>query len=254
MLLAVLLACVSGVPLEMTVTSATDAPEVVREALARRVESAGGDVKSVVVEGTNVRLSARVPEAPEVFRAGLLRQGRLEVREVDDVLAGEVLEAHGRAFPPTLKVQEGPTGKVEVCGDAAALQTVFDGLPIEHRTWGIEPRSPAPCGILMGPPREDVAQVEGAEFLVGKGAVQITLTEASAARFAELTRTNVGWRVAVLVDGEVVAAPKVVEEIAGGKVMLSFSPYEGADALTRARTVAVALGGGALRGPLQEVR
>lgn len=53
--------------------------------------------------------------------------------------------------------------------------------------------------------------------------IRITFTERGAKRFAEVTRDSVGKRLAIVIDGEVYSAPKIMTEIPGGKVVISGS-------------------------------
>ena len=55
----------------------------------------------------------------------------------------------------------------------------------------------------------------------GQPAVEFTLTQDGRERFAALTRANIGRRVAVVVNGAVIAASLIGAEMADGKVMLS---------------------------------
>jgi SecD/SecF fusion protein len=55
----------------------------------------------------------------------------------------------------------------------------------------------------------------------GQPAVEFTLTPEGRERFAALTRANIGRRVAVVVNGAVVAASLIGAEMADGKAMLS---------------------------------
>ena len=52
-------------------------------------------------------------------------------------------------------------------------------------------------------------------------AVQVELTPAGTTRFAEATTANVGRKMAIVVDGKVVAAPVVREAITGGRVTIT---------------------------------
>ena len=58
--------------------------------------------------------------------------------------------------------------------------------------------------------------------------VDIALTEEGARRFATLTREHSGKRLAILLDGKMISAPVIREEITGGRAVLSgnFSPGE----------------------------
>lgn len=66
--------------------------------------------------------------------------------------------------------------------------------------------------------------------LTGASEVQLTFTDQGAKRFAEVTRDHVGQRLAIVIDGKVHSAPKVMAEIPGGKVAISgaFSAQEAA--------------------------
>ena len=55
----------------------------------------------------------------------------------------------------------------------------------------------------------------------GQPAVEFILTPAGRERFALLTRTNIGRRVAVVVNGAVVASAVIGAEMADGRAMLS---------------------------------
>jgi preprotein translocase subunit SecD len=60
----------------------------------------------------------------------------------------------------------------------------------------------------------------------GQPAVEFTLTPEGRDRFAALTRANIGRRLAVVVNGAVVAASIIGAEMADGKAMLSGSYTE----------------------------
>ena len=83
-------------------------------------------------------------------------------------------------------------------------------------------------------------------------AVHLTLDAAGAATFKELTRENVNKRMAILLleknKGEVVTAPVIRSEIAGGRVQIS-----GAMTSAEANNVAILLRSGALAAPMEIV-
>jgi len=54
----------------------------------------------------------------------------------------------------------------------------------------------------------------------GKSVVELTFTEAGKVRFAMLTEENVGKRIGILVDGELVSAPIVRAPISEGKAII----------------------------------
>ena len=57
----------------------------------------------------------------------------------------------------------------------------------------------------------------------GASEIQVTFTERGGKRFAEVTRDHVGQRLAIVIDGKVYSAPKVMMEIPGGKAVISGS-------------------------------
>jgi hypothetical protein len=79
----------------------------------------------------------------------------------------------------------------------------------------------------------------------GQPAVAFRLRDASVDRFRTWTRANIGRRLAVVVDGKVLAAPTLLDEIGQeGQVTGSFSPEEAAE-------LALALDSGALPSSLR---
>jgi preprotein translocase subunit SecD len=92
----------------------------------------------------------------------------------------------------------------------------------------------------------------GFDNQTGEPAVHITLDGTGARIFQQLTRENVGKRMAmVLVEkgkGEVVTAPVIRQEIGGGRVQIS-----GRMTTTEAREVALLLRAGALAAPMEIV-
>lgn len=57
----------------------------------------------------------------------------------------------------------------------------------------------------------------------GNPEISITFTESGKARFAQVTREHIGERLAIVVDGQVYSAPKIMSEIAGGKAIITGS-------------------------------
>ena len=84
-----------------------------------------------------------------------------------------------------------------------------------------------------------------------KNVVAIEFTEEGAKKFADLTASNVGHRISILLDGEVLTAPVVNEPISGGKAVIT-----GSRTLEDAKNLAILLRSGALPVKLQvlEVR
>jgi preprotein translocase subunit SecD len=51
--------------------------------------------------------------------------------------------------------------------------------------------------------------------------VKATLRPEAAKRFSEFTRKNVGNRIAILVDGQITSAPKIMTEVVGGTLLVA---------------------------------
>jgi SecD/SecF fusion protein len=71
---------------------------------------------------------------------------------------------------------------------------------------------------MSGPFIADARMIEAPD---GQPAVEFTLTPAGRERFAALTRANIGRRVAVVVNGAVVASSVIGAEMTEGRAMLS---------------------------------
>jgi SecD/SecF fusion protein len=77
-------------------------------------------------------------------------------------------------------------------------------------------------GVSPAPGRKDIRSVELKEN-TGSGTFDLLLTFSGegAGKWERMTGENVGRDIAILVDGQVVSAPKVMEPIKGGKCMIS---------------------------------
>ena len=58
---------------------------------------------------------------------------------------------------------------------------------------------------------------------LGHAQIEITLSDEGRKRFAEITRENVGGRLAIIIEGRLYCAPTIKTEIPGGKVEISGS-------------------------------
>ena len=79
----------------------------------------------------------------------------------------------------------------------------------------------------------------------GQPYISITLNNEGTTEFANLTRSNVGRRLAILLDGEVLSAPNIREAILGGSAQIT-----GQFTLDEASLLALALRSGALPAPM----
>jgi preprotein translocase subunit SecD len=65
--------------------------------------------------------------------------------------------------------------------------------------------------------------------------IEVVLTEKGRKAFADITRQSVGKRLAIVVDGKLLAAPRIEMEIPGGRALITgrFSTQEASDLAAR---------------------
>lgn len=61
----------------------------------------------------------------------------------------------------------------------------------------------------------------GHDPLTGAPQIEIILTKPAQKTFSDLTRTNIGQRVAILLNGKVQNAPVIRQQISGGRIMIT---------------------------------
>ena len=81
----------------------------------------------------------------------------------------------------------------------------------------------------------DVKEASVQQTVPGQIEIGVVFNEKGTRRFAEITRTNVGRRLAIIITGELYSAPIVRSEIPGGKVTISgrFTPEEATNLVTK---------------------
>jgi len=80
----------------------------------------------------------------------------------------------------------------------------------------------------------------------GKPQVQLSFTNDGSKKFADITKRNVGKPVAIVLDNQVIEAPRVNEPILTGSAVIT-----GSFAVAQAKSLSIALNAGALPAPLQ---
>jgi preprotein translocase subunit SecD len=99
------------------------------------------------------------------------------------------------------------------------------------------------------PPRNEIVYVQNVVLLderalksakvakdnLGNPQIALTFTGEGRERFAELTRQNIGRRLAIVIDGQLYSAPTVLMEITSGKASISgiFTEKEAAELVAR---------------------
>ena len=99
-------------------------------------------------------------------------------------------------------------------------KTLFRPVAMPHRTAGV-----APVASDMAPPDDNVRlEIRNAALAYDQDdrpAIRARLTERSAVAYFRFTRFYQGRIIELLVDGRVVSAPRIVEPITGGLILLS---------------------------------
>ncbi len=80
-------------------------------------------------------------------------------------------------------------------------------------------RKPASNDVF--PTQQDIDEVSVSVDTEGNYALLISFSESGATNWASITRKNKGRNIAILFNGKVLAAPRVQEEIKGGKCSIS---------------------------------
>ena len=126
-------------------------------------------------------------------------------------------------------------------------ETLFMLLPDAERV--LEPGQPATQYLIERQPCVDGADIQGTGVDAERGvAVTFTLNNRGTRDFASCTRENVGERLAIVLDGEVISAPNVNEAITTGAVQIS-----GGFQFEEARNLATLLGTGSLAAEVESI-
>jgi preprotein translocase subunit SecD len=187
----------------------------------------------VGLPGVNAAALARAKRA-------LALGGRLELREVDrgDALAGAATAAGVHAEVETWS--DGVSGRA-LAGDLPSLERARAALLVPG---GLEPliappiddRSPARLYLVVRRAEVDGEALRRAEAAVdaatGRAELDLTFDDGGAARLAALTRRVIGRRLALVLDGRILAAPLVGSAITGGRLRLPIGGVASRDELS----------------------
>lgn len=75
--------------------------------------------------------------------------------------------------------------------------------------------------------QKDIASAEIVFDDYGNSAVKVTLSDAAAARFASITESNIGRRVGIVVNSELITAPQIRQKISDGSLLIKGSLTKG---------------------------
>jgi hypothetical protein len=117
---------------------------------------------------------------------------------------------------------------IRVVEDSAAPKTGKEHVVWRGEDLWLQP-GPGVTGDMVSKAHSTIDQT-------GRPAIEFTLTPAGKTRLAEITRTNIGRRLAILIDGNVVTAPMLISPIEGGKGMIT-GDFSSAEANTLASLI-----------------
>jgi preprotein translocase subunit SecD len=189
-------------------TAMTDATEVVR----RRIDELGTREPTIIRQGAN-RIVVQVPglQDPKQLKALLGKTAKLEFRLVDaSADPAQVQQGNAPAEDIILPYAEGGQ-KI-----AVQRQVMITGDMLVNASQSFDPQS-------------------------GQPGVTLQLNGAGSKRFAKVTQENSGKPFAIIVDNQVISAPRINEPILGGNAVIN-----GGFTVDSANQLAIALRSGKL--------
>ncbi|MBI1404339.1 MAG: protein translocase subunit SecD [Porphyrobacter sp.] len=211
-------------PTQSGIDAALDnAMESATEVVRRRIDELGTREPTIIRQG-DTRIVVQVPglEDPAALKSLLGKTAQLEFKLVDL-----------NALPSDVQAGIAPPGSEIV---PYAPGTPGAGTAIAVRR----------LGGIRGDNLTD-AQA-GKDPKTNESVVNIAFDSQGGAKFAKLTRENVGKPFAIILDGQVLSAPNINEPILGGRAQIS-----GSFNAQSANELAIALNSGALPVPLQVI-
>ncbi|MCR9180692.1 MAG: protein translocase subunit SecD [Erythrobacteraceae bacterium] len=197
-------------------TALNDAMESATEVVRRRIDELGTREPTIIRQG-DTRIVVQVPglDDPEALKSLLGQTAQLEFKLVDL-----------NALPENVQAGVAPPG--------SQIFPYAPGTPQEGQFEAVRRLGGIGGGNLTG------AQA-GVDPTNNQSVVNITFDAQGGAKFAKLTRENVGKPFAIILDGQVLSAPNINEPILGGRAQISgsFTPET-------ANNLAISLRSGAL--------
>lgn len=192
--------------------------------LSNRINELGVAEPIVQQQGLG-RIIVQLPGVQDTAKAKdiLGKTATLEIRMVDDSPEAQVALQAGREVPGTQRFQDR-----DALNYLLKSEVVLTGENLTDAQAGFDSQNP------------------------GEAAVHLTLDGKGARTFRELTRQNIGKRMAIVLRergrGEVITAPVIRSEISGGRVQIS-----GAMTSSEAADIALLLRAGSLAAPMEIV-
>ncbi len=229
------------------------------ETVRNRIDRYGVAEPSIVRLGKN-RLSVELPGMtnPERALAIIQKAGKLEFRLVDESVPDEKVRQQVAEVRQELKLPEGFTeatvasinqslkGKIP-SGDEILFEVQYD--PVTHQVAGGVPYLLKRKAEVTG----DMLKNAQVNIQDNEPYVSLSFNPLGTRLFADLTKANVGKRLAIILDGNVSKAPVIKSEIPSGEaqITLGFGDYQAL--LKEAEDLTLVLREGALPARLKEL-
>jgi preprotein translocase subunit SecD len=211
-------------PTESGVNAAVnDAMDAATEVVRRRIDELGTREPTIIRQG-DTRIVVQVPglDDPEALKALVGQTAQLEFKLVDLTALPENVQA-GIAPVGSEVLPYAPGSGREGQFEAVRRLGGIRGDNLTGATAGVDPQN-------------------------NQNVVNIAFDAQGGAKFAKLTRDNVGKPFAIILDGRVLSAPNINEPILGGRAQIS-----GNFTAESANSLAISLRSGALPVPLEVV-
>jgi preprotein translocase subunit SecD len=224
--------------------TAQEDPAAVGEVLRQRVEGYGGSVTEVAVSGRIILIRAYLENHAESLPM-ILRAYKLEFAIADE-------EGLARLGP---KLADG-AAQISIddrglpCATTrVALETALKTVEVPAgRWWALESvpgqdETPAQfCAYLLHPTELRNKDIVDAVVVPGIFGLEVSVefSEEARVRFGEMSGANVDRRLAIVVDGDVLSAPTIMERIDIGRAVI-VSGAETSDAAREAQGLVAAL-------------
>lgn len=229
------------------------------ETIRNRIDRYGVAEPSIVRVGSN-KIAVELPGAKDPERAIniIKRAGKLEFKMVDETIPASdvqqwVKEARDSLGLPEgfkeeqiLKINEALKGKIPE-SDEVLFEVQYD--PVTKKIAGGVPYLLKAKSELTG----DMLRHAQVNIQNNEPYVSLSFDNTGTKLFADLTKANVGKRLAIILDGNVSKAPVIQSEIPSGEaqITLGFGNYQ--ELLREAEDLALVLREGALPASLKEL-
>lgn len=228
-----------------------------REVIARRLDAMNVSGASVVSQGSRVHVELLGADAAQLspIRAALTRSAVLELVAIDDDWRPPTepplgLDVESDAFGPLL-VARGPGARERLATSLPSMP-----VPVERRLAIGRDEGEAWRAYALDLDGGLAGHVVDARVMyaqpLGEPVVVVDFDGEGRRLLAELSRREVGRRIAIVLDGEVVSAPTVSAPITAGTAQITLGAAEEGDmaALQDAYALTAALRSGSLPAPM----